>query len=330
MSNYDRIPTLASVIDAAQQIGTTVVKTPLLESPTLNAQLGGRLFIKAECLQRTGSFKFRGAYNTISRLSEEDRKKGVFAYSSGNHAQGVAHAAQILGVKATILMPADSPKIKISNTRGYGANVITYDRNSESREEIGTRICDKTGMILIKPYDNYYVISGQGTIGLEIASQLAEMNVVPDYFLAPCGGGGLMSGLSLVMKDAYPDTGIYCVEPVGFEDTMRSLALGKRVANESGAKSFCDAIVTPTPGEITFPILKANLKAGLAVSDAEVAHGIRTAFSAFKLVVEPGGAVALAAILAGRLKMKGKVAVVVASGGNIDAPLYAQILSEEY
>lgn len=330
MHNYDRIPSLASVQDAAQQISAVVVKTPLLESPALNAKLGGRLLIKAECLQRTGSFKFRGAYNTISRLSEEERQKGVFAYSSGNHAQGIAHAAQILGVAATILMPADSPKMKIENTRGYGAEVITYDRYSDSREEIGTRICDESGKILIKPYDNYYVISGQGTVGLEIVRQLAQRDISADYVLAPCGGGGLMSGLSMAIKDASPRTDLYSVEPEGFEDTMRSLALGRRVSNMPGAESFCDAIVTPTPGEITFPLLKANLKAGLAVSDAEVAHGIRTAFSAFKLVVEPGGAVAIAAILAGKLDMTDKVAVAVASGGNIDAPLYADILSEKY
>jgi threonine dehydratase len=330
LNNYDQKPTLASVEDAARQINGIAVKTPLLESPALNDKIGGRLLIKAECLQRTGSFKFRGAYNTISRLSDEEKKRGVFAYSSGNHAQGVAHAAQILGIKSTILMPIDTPQIKMENTRGYGAEVITYDRYSQSREELGAAYITKTNRILIKPYDNHYVISGQGTIGLEIAAQMAEIELIPDYCLAPCGGGGLISGLSIAIKDALADTEIYAVEPQGFDDTRRSLELKKRVANEPGPKSFCDAIVTPMPGEITFPILAENLQSGLTVSDTEVADAIRTAFNYLKIVIEPGGAVALAAILAGKLEMSGKTAVIVASGGNIDAKLYTAILSEEY
>lgn len=260
MNSFDQQPTLASVLDAAQQIDGIAVKTPLLESPALNDLLGGRLFIKAECLQRTGSFKFRGAYNTISRLDDDEKNRGVFAYSSGNHAQGIAHAAQLLGIKATILMPIDSPEIKMDNTRGYGAEVITYDRYNQSREELGADYIAKTGMVLIKPYDNYFVISGQGTVGVEIAAQMTALGLAPDYCLAPCGGGGLMSGVSIAIKDAFATTKIYTVEPDGFDDTKRSIEQGHRLANDPGRTSFCDAIVTPMPGEITFPILLENLE----------------------------------------------------------------------
>ena len=322
-------PSYASVLEAADILKPVVVKTPLIESPALNDKLGARLLVKCELLQKTGSFKFRGAYNAISRLSDAQRSKGVFAFSSGNHAQGIAYAASLLGTAATIMMPEDTPAIKLNNTKGYGAKVLTYNRYTESREELGTRIAEENNLALIRPYDNVEVISGQGTTGLEICKQLEEKGIQADILAAPCGGGGLMAGISLAVKEKSPETRIFAAEPEHFDDTARSLALGEKCANSGDYRSICDAIVTPTPGDITFPILKRNLEGGLVVSDAETAEAIRTAFSYLKVVIEPGGAVALAAYLSGKIDIAGKTVVAVASGGNIDPMLFSEILGEK-
>lgn len=302
------------------------MKTPLLESTLLNERIGGRLLIKAEPLQRTGSFKFRGAYNCISRIPEEAREGGVVAYSSGNHAQGVAAASQILGLRAVIVMPQDAPAIKIANTRAYGADIVFYDRYSENREEIGERLMAESGATLVRPYDDAMIIAGQGTIGLEAAQQARGLKASLDAFLAPCGGGGLISGCALALKDESPETDVYAVEPVGYDDTARSLVAGKPLANDMTGKSICDALLAPVPGDLTYRLNAKLLKSGLAVSDEQVREAMRTAFEYFKLVVEPGGAVALAAILAGLYYIKNKTACAVLSGGNVDPAVFRDAL----
>jgi threonine dehydratase len=314
------------VRDAARQLAGKAVVTPLLESPAFSARLGFRLLAKAEPLQRTGSFKFRGAYNRISRLGDAERRRGVVTYSSGNHAQGVAHAAQLLGVPAVIVMPADAPAIKMANTRGYGAEVVTYDRFGESREEIGRRIRDQRGMTLVPPYDDPHVIAGQGTVGLELALQAQALGARLDAVLCGASGGGLIAGIGLAVRHESPSTAIWVCEPEGLDDHARSLEAGRPVANDPGARSICDALLAPTPGEITFPINRRQLAGGLVVGEEEVLRAMAAAFREFKIVVEPGGAVGLAAALAGRLPLAGKTVAVVCSGGNVDAATFRRAL----
>lgn len=319
-------PTLADIEDAARQIAGMAVRTPLLESPVLNARLGGRLLVKAEPMQRTGSFKFRGAYNRISRLDAKQKKGGVVAYSSGNHAQGVAAAAQILGIPAVILMPADAPAIKVRNTKSYGAEVIHFDRYTENREEIGRRVCAERGAVLVPPYEDPYIIAGQGTVGLEIVAQAAEAKATLDAVLCNIGGGGLIAGTSTALKGKLPNLPVYGVEPQGFDDTARSLKSGKRESNDPKARSICDALLAPEPGELTFSINRYTLSGGFAVSDDEVKAAMITAFNELKLVVEPGGAVSLAAVLSGKFPIKGKTVAVVCSGGNVDPEIFIAAL----
>jgi len=324
----ERAPEFADILDAAERLDGKAVRTPLLESMLLNEALGGRILVKPEVLQHTGSFKFRGAYNRISRLDAGERKAGVVAYSSGNHAQGVAAAARLLDVPATIVMPRDAPAIKVANTKSYGAQVVFYERETESREEIGARIAAETGAGLVKPYDDGYVIAGQGTVGLEIAAQAADAGVALDVLLSPCGGGGLVSGTSMAMKERSPATAVYAVEPEGFDDTARSLAAGSRQSNDPAARSFCDALLAPTPGEITFEINRHTLAGGFAVSEAEVGHAMAAAFRYLKIVVEPGGAVALAAALTGKLDCRGRTVGIVCSGGNVNPETFRRALAE--
>jgi threonine dehydratase len=312
---------------ARQRIRGQAVVTPLLSSPGLDTHTGGRIFVKAEPLQRTGSFKFRGAYNRLAQIAPGDRKRGVVAYSSGNHAQGVAHAAQMFGLKATIIMPRDAPVLKIENTKGYGADVVLYDRFGESREALGQKIVAETGAILVPPYDDPHIMAGQGTIGIEIVEQLAEMGLKADVLLCCCGGGGLMSGVATSLSELSPGTAMYAVEPAGYDDTRRSLEAGERIENAAGPMSICDAIVTPMPGKLTFPINKARLAGGIAVTDAEAATAVAYAARVLKITAEPGGAVALAAALSGKLDLKGKTVAVVVSGGNIDPALHARIVA---
>ncbi len=321
-------PDFADVKLAAARLSGVAVRTPLLASPVLSERLGARCFLKPETLQRTGSFKFRGAYNKLSRLAEQACRAGVVAYSSGNHAQGVAAAAQLLGAPATIVMPADAPAIKLENTRGYGAEVLPYDRYREEREAVAQALIDERGSLLVPPYDDPDVIAGQGTVGLEIAEQAAEAGVALDAVLVCCGGGGLVSGTALALAELCPKTAVYSVEPEGFDDTARSLASGRREAVDPTASSFCDALLAKMPGELTFSLNSRLLKGGLAVSDGEVAAAMAFAFRWLKLVVEPGGAVALAAALSGKLDLKGKAVAIVLSGGNVDPALYAKVLAE--
>ncbi|MBM3570782.1 MAG: threonine/serine dehydratase [Alphaproteobacteria bacterium] len=320
-------PAIADIEAAAQRLKGKARLTPLLESTLLNDRLGGRLMIKAEVLQRSGSFKFRGAYNRIAMMTAAERANGVVAYSSGNHAQGVAYAARLFGVKAWIVMPADAPKIKMANTRAYGAEVVTYDRYGESREAIGERLTREKGAILIRPFDDPGVIAGQGTIGLEAADQMLALGLSADAFIAPCSGGGLIAGCAVALEARSPATKPYAAEPAGFDDLKQSLAAGKRMEVVSGAKSFCDALLSPWPGEITFKVHRRLLGGSFAVTDAEVQRAMAAAFEYFKIVVEPGGACALAAVLTGQLPVKGLTVVVVCSGGNVDPATYAAALA---
>jgi len=319
---------LSDIQAAAARIDGVVRCTPLLESARLNDRIGGRLLVKAECLQHTGSFKFRGAYNRLAAMDPETRGRGILAYSSGNHAQGVARAAQMFGVPATIIMPRDAPAMKQRNTAEYGATIVLYDRHGESREAIGRQIAADQGLTLVKPYDDPLIMAGQGTSGLECARQCAALDAVPDLALAPTGGGGLMAGFSTAMKAAFPDLRLFAVEPEGYDDTARSLQSGTRVANTATPASICDAIMTPEPGELTFPVNQRTLAGGLTVSDGEVRKAMADAFAELKIVIEPGGCVALAAVLAGKLPVAGRTVVVVASGGNVDPALFADILAQ--
>ena len=321
------ILTVADVQSAAQQIAGHAIQTPLLESPLLNERLGGRLLVKAECLQLGGAFKFRGAYNRISRIDEAERKAGVVAFSSGNHAQGVALAAQMLGVPATIVMPTDAPEIKLANTRAYGADVVLYDREKENRADIARALAADKGAILVPSYDDPFIIAGQGTVGLELAGQAKEIGALLDAVIAPCGGGGLISGCALALNHEISDTEIFIAEPEGFDDTARSLAAGTRLAIEPGARSFCDALLSPMPGELTFSINQKLLAGGLSVSDTQTAQAMKVAYQYLKLVVEPGGAVALAAAVSGAYDCRDKTVAVICSGGNVDADIFAEAIS---
>jgi len=319
-------PTYQDILDAARRLEGLAVRTPLIEPPVLAERTGGRVLIKAETFQRTGSFKFRGAYNRISQIPAADRPKGVVAFSSGNHAQGVAAAAKLLGMPATIVMPRDAPAIKLHRTRALGAKVIEYDRASEAREAIGQKIAAETGATLVRPYDDRAVMCGQGTVGHEIAEEMEARGITPDAVLAPCSGGGLIAGTATALAARYPELEMIAVEPAGFDDTARSLAAGERVSNEGWPASICDALMSPTPGELTFAVNSRLLARGLAVDDDDVRTAIAFAFRELKLVIEPGGAVALAALLGGHYDAAGKTVVIVASGGNADPALFAEIL----
>ncbi len=319
-------PTIADIEDAARRLKGFAVRTPLLESPVLNEKLGGRLLVKAEPLQRTGSFKFRGAFNRLSRLSDDEKKRGVVAFSSGNHAQGVAAAAQILGMPAVIVMPADAPAIKVRNTKSYGAEVVSYDRYTESREAIGARLREERGAVLVPPFEDPYIIAGQGTSALEIAEQAAERDASLDAVLVSCSGGGLTAGTAIAIAARAPGAKVYCVEPDGHDDMARSLRSGKRETNDPKAHSICDALLAPTPGELTFSINRRLVGGGFSVSDDEVRSAMAIAFAELKLVVEPGGAAALAAVLSGKFPIRGKTAAVTCSGGNVDPDTFIAAL----
>ncbi len=316
----------ADVEKAAGRIAEHALATPVIESPQLNARTGGCILIKAECLQRTGSFKFRGAWNCISQIDPSVAKGGVVAYSSGNHAQGVAAAAQIRGLRAAIVMPADTPAIKVANTRSYGAEVISYDRARESREQIAGAIAAKRDAVLVPPFEHEDIIAGQGTVGLELAHEALARGVSLDDVLTGCSGGGLSAGIALAFGALSPRTRVHTVEPEGFDDMARSLKSGVRESNDRMDGSICDALLSPAPGAMTFEINRGRLAEGLVVSDAEVRTAMRYAFEVLKLVIEPGGAVGLAAVLAGKIPAAGRCIGVIASGGNVDSGLFARIL----
>lgn len=311
---------------AAKRLKGHARETPLLSSPFLDEIAGRRVLVKPECLQHTGSFKFRGAWSAISALDEAARNRGVIAYSSGNHAQGVAYAATQHRISSVIVMPSDAPTLKIENTRALGAEVVLYDRASESREDIGEALATERGLTLIRPYDEPQVIAGQGTTGLELARQAQELGVGEGDVLVCCGGGGLTSGVALALEHHAPGLRARPCEPEGFEDVKRSLASGTIQSNDATSGNICDAILTPQPGRITFPILKRLCGPGLSVSEQEAMHAMALAFLRLKIVLEPGGAVSLASALFRKDQIEGDAVIVVASGGNVDPQIFKQAL----
>ncbi len=318
--NIDMIRAAASRLDGHAR------RTPLLNSPFLDEMAGRRLWIKPECLQHTGSFKFRGGWSAVSALEPETRARGVIAFSSGNHAQGVALAAQAHGVPAVIVMPSDCPAMKIDNTRAYGAEVVLYDRVRESREEIGATLSEERGLTLIRPYDEPQVIAGQGTCGLEIAEDANRLGIKDADVIVCCGGGGLTSGIALALEADAPTLRVRPAEPEGFDDVARSLRSGGIERNNNLSGSICDAIVSPQPGDITWPILRRLAGPGLVISDDEALQAMGHAFSRLKVVAEPGGAAALAAALFRADEINGEDVIVTISGGNVDPAMFARAL----
>ena len=312
---------------AAERLRGHARVTPLLSSPFIDHLAGRRVFVKAECLQHTGSFKYRGGYSAVSALAEDVRARGVIAFSSGNHAQGVALAAAQHDVPSVIIMPADAPRLKIENTRAVGAEVVLYDRATEDRDAIGERMSQERGLTLIKPFDEPQVIAGQGTTGLEIAEQARAAGIDTADVLVCCGGGGLTSGIAMALEAEAPGLRARPVEPQDFDDTARSLAAGSIQRNASMTGSICDAIVTPSPGNLTFPIMQRLCGPGLVVTDQEALRAMAQAFLRLKIVLEPGGAVALAAALNRRDQIEGDAVIVVASGGNVDLEMYEEALN---
>jgi len=320
-------PTAADVDAAAKKLAGVAIRTPLVNSPVLDQLLGARVFLKAETLQRTGSFKFRGAYNKISSIPPDRKASGVVAYSSGNHAQGVAHAAALCNMPAVIVMPSDAPQAKRERTAALGAEVVLYDRDTEDRAAIARAIAQKRGAVLVPPFDDPYVIAGQGTAGREICEDLEKLGLKPDVVVVGASGGGLIAGIALAIKARVPGAKFYSAEPEGFDDTLRSFKSGKRETNPRMSGTICDALMTNTPGVITWEINRKLVGEGVYASDAEVGRAVAFAFRELKLVVEPGGAIGLAALLAGKLDIKGKVVVAVLSGGNVDAELFHRLIA---
>ncbi|MCR4281974.1 MAG: threonine/serine dehydratase [Bauldia sp.] len=311
-------PTIEDVRGAAERIAGHAVRTPLTSSPMLDDETGTCVLLKCETLQRTGSFKFRGAYNAIAAMPREEREKGVVAVSSGNHAQGVAEAARLFGIRATIVMPADAPAVKRERTERSGGRIVAYDRASEDRDAVAARFIAEHGGALIHPYNDPEVIAGQGTAGLEIAEDCVAAGLRPDVVVIPCGGGGLSAGVGLAVRDRFPAAAIVLVEPEGFDDYGRSLREGRIVANAAASGSVCDALLAPSPGPIGFAVNQRNHASAVAVGDDEALAAVAFAFRELKLVVEPGGAVALAALRSGKIEAKGRTVIIVLSGGNID------------
>jgi len=320
------LPTYADVVAAASRIRGEAIRTTIKRSPALDAATGGRILLKAEIEQRTGSFKFRGALNRMSLIPPERRAAGVVAYSSGNHAQAVAAVAKLLGMPACIVMPSDAPQVKIARTRGHGAEILLYDRVRDDREEIGGRIARERGATIVPPYEDRHIIAGQGTCGLEIVEQAREHGLVPDAVLVPCGGGGLTAGIALAVKEHFPSAEIVAVEPAGFDDTARSLAAGERRSNAAASGSICDALLSPMPGRLSFAINSRLVARGIAVTDEEALRAIGFARKELDIAVEPGGAVALAALLTGRFDTKDRNVVAVLSGGNVDEAILREAM----
>ncbi|CTQ71093.1 threonine ammonia-lyase [Roseibium alexandrii] len=319
--------TYGDVLEAADALEGVAVKTPLLTNPALDERVGGRVLIKPECLQRSGSFKFRGAYNCLRQLEPDVRARGGVACSSGNHAQGIASSAKIFGMPATIVMPADAPQVKLERTRGYGATVITYDRATEDRDKIASEICAETGATFVHPYNDPAVIAGQGTVGLEMAAQARDLGLQLDDVLACTGGGGLSSGIALALANTSAETVFHTVEPQFFDDYKRSLEAGELLSNPAKSGSICDALLSESPGEIGFSILRQFAGEGFTVTDEQVLDAVAFAFSELKLVVEPGGAAALAALLSGKLDLRERTVGVVLTGGNIDPKMLFKAVS---
>ena len=321
------LPTVADVDEAARRLAGVALRTPLLTSAMLDTRTGGRVFLKAETLQRTGSFKFRGAYNKLAAMPPERRGGGVVAFSSGNHAQGVAAAARLLGMTCVIVMPSDAPRGKRERTAALGAEIVLYDRMREDREAIAEAIATRRGATLVPPYDDPLIIAGQGTAGREIVEDLDALGLQPDVVVVTASGGGLTAGIALAVKARVPTAALYTAEPAGFDDHARSFKSGQREENAALTGTICDALMARMPGKLTFAINRALVAAGVVASDEEVAGAVAFAFAELKLVVEPGGAVALAALLNGKIDVAGKVAVAILSGGNVDAELFSRLVA---
>jgi threonine dehydratase len=321
-------PLFADVVAAAERLAGRIVTTPLLSHPLLDEIAGGRILLKAEPLQQTGSFKLRGATNAVRQLPEAARAAGIVTYSSGNHGQAVAAAAAAAGIAASVFMPADAPAIKRESTARWGASIRLYDRAREDREALALAFAKEHGATIIPPFDHRDVIAGQGTLALEIFAESRARGITPEALLVPAGGGGLIAGCALAASGVAPETRVYAVEPEGWDDTTRSLAAGERVANDQTGSGFCDALLAPRPGRLTFAINRAHLAGGLVVSEAEVRAAMAFAFRHLKLVVEPGGAVALAALLAGKFPAQGRTIAAVLSGGNVDPAMFAAVIGE--
>ena len=318
--------TLGDVQQAHERIRSHIVRTPLLESASLNALTGARVLVKAESLQNAGAFKFRGAVNRLLQLSDAEKRAGVVAFSSGNHALATSLVARTLGISASIIMPADAPRAKIEGARANGAEVVLYDRQKDDREAIGAEIAGRTGAVIVPPYDDPHIMAGQGTVGLEIVEQARDMGAPLDIVIAASSGGGLVAGVATAVKSLSPETAVYAGEPAGFDELARSLASGQPESNAPGAKSICDALQVVKPGKLTFPINLDLLSGSLVVTDDEVRRAMKAAYQHLRLVVEPGGAVPLAAVLAGKIDVAGKTVVVVLSGGNVDTPVFIEAL----
>lgn len=319
---------IEDVIAAAKRIDGVAVKTPLVTSLYLNQLLGAEVFFKAENLQHMGAFKFRGAYNRLSQLSNAQRSSGVVAFSSGNHAQGIAYAAKLLDIPATIVMPRDAPEIKKEGTKKQGATIRLYDRQNESREDIAAAIAAESGAVVVPAYDDVDIIAGQGSCGLELIQQLQSINVEPDYVLSPCGGGGLMAGVATTVKALSPKTELIGIEPQNYDDHVRSRKLGQRVEVDNTVASLCDSLMTPTPGVITWSINERLVDEFIMVTELSVMQAVSFAFKYLKMVVEPGGAVALAALLQKKVDVKNKRIAVILSGGNVDPAVFTRCLQE--
>ena len=319
--------TFNSILEASKRLEGKIVRTPILQSKYINEKLESNIFLKAENLQTIGAFKFRGAMNSILQLPSDIKK--VVAWSSGNHAQAVAAASKITGRQATIVMPEDSPKAKLNGTAFWGATIIKYDRNKENREEIGKKIAKDINAKIIPPFDDEKVIIGQGTAGIECIEQLNKINVTPDIVLCCCGGGGLIAGISTAIKEKFQNAKIYSVEPENFDDTKKSLKENSIIPNSMKHTSICDALLADKPGKITFEINKLNLTSGLSVSDKEALIAMNTAFKYLKIVLEPGGAVALAAAIFKKIDIRDKNVLVIASGGNVDKDIFENCLNQQ-
>lgn len=321
------MPDVVDVLATADLLRDRVVRTPLLRSPALDARVGGRILLKAESLQYTGSFKIRGAMSRLLRLDRSEAERGVVTFSSGNHGQAVAAAGRLLGIPVRVVMPDTAPAVKLERTRAQGAEVIRYDPALESRETIATELAERTGAVLVPSFDDRWVIAGQGTAGLEILEDLERLGLEADALLVCCGGGGLTAGCALALEAAHAgDIALHTVEPEGFDDHARSFVSGERERITPGARSICDALLAPTPGVITFGINRTRVTSGLVVTDNEVRSAMRFAFDHLRLVLEPGGAVALAALLAGRIETRDRTLIVMLSGGNVDPGQFATLI----
>jgi threonine dehydratase len=336
----DVVPTFDDVLKAHGRLLSVCRRTPIMRSDKLDALIGGNAFIKPEVLQVTGSFKFRGAYNRLLLYAHDHEhdhdhvvpkpgvpQPAVVAFSSGNHAQGVAAAAKLLGIQATIVMPSDAPALKVQRTRDDGADIVFYDRATESREDIAAKLAIEKNAIVVPSFDDPHIIAGQGTAAIELIEDICNLNLVPDVFLCCCGGGGLAAGCGIVFTELWPAADIVIVEPENYDDVTRSLDAGEIVGINGFAPTMCDALQTPKMAELTFAILSAIKAQGVVVSEAETKAAMRFAFEEFKLVVEPGGAVALAAALSGRLDLKGRTVAIMLSGGNVDAATFAACIA---